>query len=282
MTKVATIQMSCSSSSEDNISKATKLIQRAASHGAQIILLPELFETLYFCKDKDERYFSLAHKRSHSHLIQHFQTLALELSVVLPISYFEVDNGHYYNALVVIDSDGEIIDNYRKIHIPDGPGYEEKFYFESGNLGYKVFDSAYGKLGVAICWDQWFSEVARSLTLMGADIIFYPTAIGSEPEIKVDSKDHWQRVQLGHAACNMLPVVAANRYGHESGECCDLDFYGSSFMSDHKGTLLCEASRDQEEILYAEYDFSKNRADREYWALLSDRHPSTYTAITEK
>ncbi len=281
MPRIATIQMSMSTSSEANITKATGLVTQAASSGAQIILLPELFETPYFCKDKDDQYFSLAHTQEENPLIQHFKVLASALEVVLPISYFEVDDGKYYNSIVVIDSDGTVLDNYRKIHIPDGPGYEEKYYFQSGDLGYKTFDTHYGKIGVAICWDQWFSEVARSLTLLGAEVILYPTAIGSEPEIKIDSKDHWQRVQLGHAACNMVPVVAANRYGHEKGVSCDLDFYGSSFMSDHTGKILCEAPRDEESILYAEYDFQVISKQRDYWALLSDRKPQSYTEIVK-
>ena len=171
------------------------------------------------------------------------------------------------------------MDNYRKTHIPDGPGYEEKFYFKPGDSGFKVYDTAFGKIGVGICWDQWFCETARALTLMGAEIIFYPTAIGSEPEIKLDSKEHWQRVQMGHSATNTVPVVVANRFGEEVGESCTLNFYGSSFITDYTGAKIAEASRDKEEILYAEFDLEENAKQREYWGLLRDRRAEAYEAI---
>jgi len=241
MLKIAAVQMAMSDNKNHNIVKAEKLVREAAENGADLILLPELFEGLYFCKDMDSTYFSWAKERVDHPLINHFSELAKELSVVLPVSYFEKDGEQYFNSLVVIDSDGTVLDNYRKTHIPDGPGYEEKFYFTPGDTGFKVWETAVGRIGVGICWDQWFSETARSLALMGAEVILYPTAIGSEPEIKVDSKEHWQRVQQGHAAANTVPVIAANRTGIEKGETCTLTFYGSSFMSDYTGALIAEA-----------------------------------------
>ena len=281
MVKVAAIQMSMSEEKDSNKQKAERLVRQAAQNGAQIILLPELFEGLYFCKDMDEKYFSWALPREGNPLIQQFASLAKELKVVILISYFEKADEGYFNSLVVADADGSVLDNYRKTHIPDGPGYEEKFYFKPGNTGFKVYDTAFGKIGVGICWDQWFCETARALTLMGAEILFYPTAIGSEPEIGLDSKDHWQRVQMGHAATNTVPVVVANRYGEERGESCSLTFYGSSFITDYTGKKIAEASRDTEEILYAQYDLAEHTKQREYWGLLRDRQVHAYNAICQ-
>ena len=279
MLKVASVQMQMSSDQEENVLKAKEMVKTAAGQGAKIILLPELFEGLYFCKDMDESYFSWAKERLDNPLLQEFSALSKELKVVVLVSYFEKDADRFYNSLVVVDADGSILENYRKTHIPDGPGYEEKFYFSPGNTGFKVWDTAYGRIGAGICWDQWFPETARSLALMGAELIFYPTAIGSEPEIEVDSKDHWQRVQMGHAAANTVPVIAANRIGAEEGETCTLTFYGSSFMTDYTGAKICEASREKEEILYAEYDLEKNAKQREYWALFKDRRPECYQSL---
>ena len=281
MIKVAAVQMSMSDDKKSNVQKAQVKVREAAENGANIILLPELFEGLYFCKDMDEKYFSWAKPLQNHPLIAQFSALAKELNVVLPLSYFEESGGHYYNALVVIDADGTVLENYRKTHIPDGPGYEEKYYFEAGDTGFKVWETQFGKIGVGICWDQWFPETARALALMGAELIFYPTAIGSEPEINVDSKAHWQRVQQGHAAANTLPVIAANRTGVEVGESCALTFYGSSFMTDHTGALVCEASRDEEEIIYTAYDLEEIAEAREYWALLRDRRPEMYRGLCD-
>lgn len=284
MLKVAAIQMQMSSNSSENINKAINKVRDAASNGAKIILLPELFENLYFCKDMDEKYFSFAHPRKSHPMLKQFSELAKELNVVILVSYFERDDNEdrYYNSLVVMDVDGTELQNYRKTHIPDGPGYEEKFYFAEGNTGFQVYETAFAKIGVGICWDQWFSECARSLTLQGAELIFYPTAIGSEPEIHLDSKDHWQRVQMGHAAGNTTPVITANRIGLEKGESCDITFYGSSFMTDFTGAKIAEASRDKEEIIYAEYDLEKNGEIKKYWGLLKDRVPSAYMEITKQ
>ena len=281
MVKVSAIQMSMSEDKKSNLLKAEKLVRKASENGAQIILLPELFEGLYFCKDMDKKYFSWANARENNKLIEHFSVLAKELNVVILVSYFEKSEENYFNSLVVIDSDGTVMDNYRKTHIPDGPGYEEKFYFKPGDTGFKVYNTAYGKIGVGICWDQWFCETARALTLMGAEIIFYPTAIGSEPEIGLDSKDHWQRVQMGHAATNTAPVVVANRIGEEVGDSCTLTFYGSSFITDYTGAKIAEASRDKEEIIYAEFDLDENKKQREYWGLTRDRRPESYKTICD-
>ena len=279
MTKVAAIQMQMSEDRSANVDKALQMTKEAVASGAKIILLPELFEGLYFCKDMDKKYFSWARKRKDHPVISKFATLAQESDVVILVSYFEKAAEGYYNSLVLVDKDGEHPQQYRKTHIPDGPGYEEKFYFTPGDTGFVVWETKYGKIGAGICWDQWFCESARILTLKGADIIFYPTAIGSEPEIGIDSKEHWQRVQMGHAATNTVPVVAANRIGVEEGESCTLTFYGSSFMTDYTGAKIAEASRDKEEILYAEYDFAKNAEQREYWGLLRDRRASMYDCI---
>ncbi|MEA3228519.1 MAG: N-carbamoylputrescine amidase [Campylobacterota bacterium] len=279
MVKVSAIQMSMSEDKISNVAKAKRLVIKSSQNGAQIILLPELFESLYFCKDMDEKYFLWAKERENNKLIEQFSTLAKELNVVLLVSYFEKSADDYFNSLVVIDSDGTVMDNYRKTHIPDGAGYEEKFYFKAGDSGFKVYDTFYGRIGVGICWDQWFCETARSLTLMGAEIIFYPTAIGSEPEIHLDSKEHWQRVQMGHAATNTVPVVVANRYGIEIGKSCSLTFYGSSFITDYTGAKIAEASRDKEEIIYGDFDLEENAKQREYWGLLRDRRSECYGDI---
>lgn len=281
MVKVAAVQMQMGHDQEANRAKAESLVRKAASEGARIILIPELFEGLYFCKDMEEKYFSWAQPREGHPLLERFSRLSKELEVVLLVSYFEKAEERFFNSLVVIDSDGTILENYRKTHIPDGPGYEEKFYFTPGDTGFKVWKTAYGTIGSGICWDQWFPETARSLALMGAELIFYPTAIGSEPEIGVDSKDHWQRVQMGHAAANTTPVIAANRIGVEEGESCSLTFYGSSFMTDYTGAKIAEASRDKEEIIYAEYDLEKNRQMKAYWGLFKDRRPECYEILTK-
>jgi len=278
MLKVAAVQMKMCEDKQSNISKADALVREAVKAGAKIILLPELFESLYFCKDMDTKYFSLANPLYENSLIEHFSQLGKALDIVLLLSYFEKAEDKFFNSLVVIDK-GEVLDNYRKTHIPDGPGYEEKFYFSPGDTGFKVWDTSYGKVGAGICWDQWFPETARVLALMGAELIFYPTAIGSEPEIGVDSKEHWQRVQMGHAAANTVPVIAANRTGVEEGESCSLTFYGSSFMTDATGAKIAEASRDKEEVIYAEYDLKKDAQLREYWGLLRDRRPECYSFL---
>ena len=282
MLKVSAIQMSMSEDKSSNVRKAVSLVKEAALNGSKIILLPELFEGLYFCKDMNEKYFSWAKPLKNNKLIEQFSTLAKNLEVVILVSYFENAGSDYFNSLVVIDSDGRVMNNYRKTHIPDGPGYEEKFYFKAGDSGFQVYETTFAKIGVGICWDQWFCETARVLALKGAEIIFYPTAIGSEPEINLDSKEHWQRVQMGHAATNTVPVVIANRFGEEVGESCSLTFYGSSFITDYTGQKIAEASRNKEEILYATFDLKENAKQREYWGLLRDREPSSYSKLIEE
>jgi N-carbamoylputrescine amidase len=282
MVKVAAVQMRMGEDQEANRGRAEALVREAAENGAQIVLLPELFEGLYFCKDMDDKYFDWARAREGHPLIERFSALAKELGVVLPLSYFERDGERYFNSLVMIDADGSVLENYRKTHIPSGPGYEEKFYFVPGDTGFKVWQTRFGKLGVGICWDQWFPETARSLALLGAELIFYPTAIGSEPEIHVDSKEHWQRVQQGHSAANTVPVIAANRIGEEAGESCTLTFYGSSFATDYTGKKIAEADRESEGVIYAEYDLDEIARQRDYWALFADRRPSMYAEVCKE
>ena len=282
MVNVAAIQMQMSAHASDNLDTAQRLVRQAASEGAQIILLPELFEHLYFCKDKDNAYFSLATTIQENDAMSCFTTLAKTLNVVLPISYFERSEEGYFNALVVIDADGTVLQNYRKIHIPDGAGYEESFYFTPGNTGFQVYNTRYGRIGMGICWDQWFPETARALALIGAELILYPTAIGSEPEVDIDSCGHWQRVQMGHAAANMIPVVAANRFGHEVGQSCSITFYGSSFITDETGAKVAEAPRQGEAIIAASFNLERMAQERDYWGLMRYRRPECYSEIIKR
>jgi len=278
--KVAATQMSCSDNIEENIKKADKLVRQAASKGAQIILIQELFETLYFCQKEKPEFYNLATELGYNKAIIHFKQVAKELGVVLPISFYEKMNNARYNALAVIDANGEVLGVYRKSHIPDGPGYEEKYYFNPGDTGFKVWDTRYGKIGVGICWDQWYPEAARCMVLMGAEILFYPTAIGSEPEApEVDSKDHWQRCMIGHSACNLVPVVASNRIGSETIEDSAINFYGSSFITDTTGAKIVEAGREEETVLIAEFDLDKASEQRIEWGIFRDRRPDLYKAI---
>ncbi len=278
--KVAATQMSCSGHREDNIAKAERLVRQAAENGAQIILIQELFETLYFCQKEKPEYYSYAAEVDENRAINHFKGIAKELEVVLPISFYEKKNNARYNALAVIDADGEVMGVYRKSHIPDGPGYEEKYYFNPGDTGFKVWNTRYGKIGVGICWDQWYPEAARCMALMGAEILFYPTAIGSEPESpEVDSRDHWQRCMTGHAACNIMPVVASNRVGSEVIEDSRIRFYGSSFITNAVGEKIAEADRTEETVLLAEFDLEAIAKQRIEWGIFRDRRPDLYKAI---
>ncbi len=277
---VAATQMACGWDIDKNLGKAEALIRQAHKDGAQIILIQELFATPYFCKDQDPKYFSMAEAVDDSRVIEKMQALAKELQVVLPVSFFEKANRAYFNSLVVIDADGSVVSHYRKSHIPDGPGYQEKFYFSPGDTGFKVADTRYAKIGVAICWDQWFPEAARSMVLMGADFLFYPTAIGSEPVTGDDSRDHWCRVMQGHSAANMVPVIASNRIGVETGESCELTFYGSSFITDETGGMVGQASRDAEEVIIASFDIDHIAAERAGWGLFRDRRPDLYSPVT--
>ena len=279
--KVAASQMSCSGSSADNLAKAEVLVRQAAAEGAQIILLQELFETPYFCQKEKAVYYVLAAELEKSKAVNHFKKIARELQVVLPISFYEKKNYARYNSLAVIDANGEILGKYRKSHIPDGPGYEEKFYFNPGDTGFKVWDTRYGRIGVGICWDQWFPEAARCMALMGAEVLFYPAAIGSEPEdISLDSKDHWQICMRGHAAANLMPVVTSNRTGTEEDEDSRIIFYGSSFIAGPQGNIKIEAGRTEETVLVTEFDLDQLEKQRLEWGIFRDRRPDLYKIIT--
>lgn len=274
-------QMACSWSLEQNLDNAEQLIRKAAGQGAQVILLQELFAAPYFCSELNDKHFDLAQQFDNSPLIRRFADLAKELSVVLPISYFERDGDSYFNSLCVADADGKVLGNYRKSHIPSGPGYQETYYFKPGDTGFIVWDTAYACLGVGICWDQWFPEAARAMAMQGAEILLYPTAIGSEPEEpELDSSGHWQRVMQGHAGANLVPVVASNRIGSETNGGCELTFYGSSFISDHTGAMLQTATRDQEEILLQEIDLAATAKARENWGVFQSRRPDLYDDLT--
>ncbi|SDZ25074.1 N-carbamoylputrescine amidase [Evansella caseinilytica] len=279
--KVAATQMSCSCNADENIEKGEALVREAADKGAQIILLQELFETPYFCQKEKSEYYVYASEIDKNKAVNHFQKIARELDVVLPISFYEKKNNARYNSLAVIDADGEIMGTYRKSHIPDGPGYEEKFYFNPGDTGFKVWETRYGKIGVGICWDQWYPEAARCMALMGAEMLLYPTAIGSEPhDDTIDSKDHWQTVMLGHAAANLVPVIASNRIGLEEDDDSKITFYGSSFIAGPQGNKVAEANRTEETILVAEFDLDQLEIQRIEWGIFRDRRPDLYKIIT--
>ena len=280
MTVVAATQFACSTDHAGNLDTAERLVRQAAGQGASVVLLQELFETPYFCKDQDPAYFDWARPLDGNPVISRFASLARELGVVLPLSFFEVANASHFNSLVMIDADGAVLDLYRKTHIPDGPGYQEKFYFNPGDTGFRVWDTAAGRLGCTICWDQWFPEAARAMALLGAEILFYPTAIGSEPQApELDSRDHWRRVMQGHAGANMVPVVASNRIGVERGASAELTFYGSSFVTDETGAFLAEAGRAGEQVICADLDLTRIRDARRSWGLFRDRRPEHYGAI---
>ena len=277
---VAATQMTCSWEIEENITKAKKIINDAANKGANIILLQELFQTPYFCIEYDEKVFHLAQPFANHPTIKDMAEIAKKLNVVLPISYFEKENNAYYNSIAIIDSDGTILGNYRKSHIPDGAGYLEKYYFNPGDTGFKIWETKFGKIGVAICWDQWFPEAARIMALKGAEILFYPSAIGDEPRMsQFDSSDTWQRVMQGHAAANLLPVVASNRIGEELVKGQSNGFYGRSFICDRTGEIIAEASRDKEEIITAEIDIEDNHLFRRNWGLFRDRRVDLYKEL---
>ncbi|CAI2303811.1 TPA: N-carbamoylputrescine amidase [Vibrio parahaemolyticus] len=278
--KFAALQLTKSWDLEDNLAKAKKAIREAAQNGANVILPQELFAAPYFCKKQEAKYFELAEETANSHLIQEMSALAKELGVVIPVSYFEKAGNTFFNSLVMIDADGTVLDNYRKSHIPDGPGYSEKYYFSPGDTGFKVWQTKFGKFGAGICWDQWFPELARSLALHGAEAIFYPTAIGSEPQDPtLDSRDHWQRTMQGHSAANLVPVIASNRVGTEVDDGIETTFYGSSFITDHTGAKIAEAPREGETIIYAEIDLAATAKARHAWGLFRDRRPDLYTSV---
>ena len=287
--KVAALQFSCSKDVQENINKVEKMVREAADNGANIILLPELFERQYFCQEKRYDYYDYALPLEKNPAVNRFKEVAKELSVVIPVSFYERDIDRLFNTVAMIDADGSVLGIYRKTHIPDDHFYQEKFYFTPGDTGFKVFDTRFGCIGVGICWDQWFPETARCMAVQGAEMLLYPTAIGSEPILDVDSSGHWRRVMQGHAAANLMPVVAANRIGVETVEPCkenagqssSLDFYGCSFIADATGDIIASAKQ-EETILYGEFDLDVLKEERLSWGLFRDRRPETYIVMTKK
>ena len=278
---VAATQMACSNETDKNVSNAEKLVRQAASEGAQIILIQELFESQYFCMDQKEELFELSKPFENHPTIKKFSELAKELKVVLPVSFFEKANRAHYNSVAIVDADGSVLGKYRKSHIPDGPGYQEKFYFNPGDTGFKVWNTKYAKIGVGICWDQWFPEAARSMVLSGAELLLYPTAIGGEPEDDgFDSSDMWQRAMIGHSASNQIPVIASNRIGTEKGIDIENYFYGRSFVTNHVGDKIAEGSRDKEEVLIGKINLSEAETLRNVWGVFRDRRPELYKGLS--
>ncbi len=278
---VAATQMACSPDAQANIARAETLVRQAAAQGAQIILIQELFETPYFCQDQIYANLALATPLAENPAIKHFTPIARELGVVLPISVYERAGQSNFNTIVILDADGSNLGFYRKSHIPDGPGYSEKFYFSPGDTGFKVWDTKYARIGVGICWDQWFPETARAMALMGAELLFFPTAIGSEPQDPtLDSSGHWQRTMQGHAAANLTPLIASNRIGTEPGaHGTSLTFYGSSFIADHTGAKIAEANRTDETTLLATFNLDEIAHTRTSWGVFRDRRPALYTPL---
>ena len=282
---VAAIQMRCSRNVKENIEKASDLITKAAENGAQIILPSELFERQYFCQERRYEYYEYAKPLEENDAVQSMKKLAKKLGVVIPVSFYEAgDNRQLFNTVAVIDADGSVLGIYRKTHIPDDHYYQEKFYFTPGDTGFRAFKTRYGTIGVGICWDQWFPETARGMALAGAEILFYPTAIGSEPILECDSMPHWRRCMTGHAACNLMPVVAANRVGTETVEPCiengkqksALTFYGSSFITDATGEVVEEMDRELEGFIMHKFDLDEMERERRSWGLFRDRIPEMY------
>ena len=275
---IAAVQCALGNDLTANIALVAELVAKAASQGAQVILPPELFEGSYFCRIEQEQFFDWAYPVDQSPAIRHFRTLAQKLGVVIPVSFFERDGQCYYNSLAMVDHTGEILGIYRKSHIPDGPGYEEKFYFRPGNTGFRVWTTKFGKLGIGICWDQWFPECARAMVLMGADILCYPTAIGTEPaEPNLNTKDPWQRAMIGHGVSNVIPVVAANRIGTEGNQ----TFYGHSFIANHRGDKVAELDDQQTGIITASFNLDEIRRHRAAFGFFRDRRPELYGKLTE-
>lgn len=273
---IAVIQASLNADIATNVTKISDLVIKAAQQGAQVILPPELFESPYFCREERDQFFDLAQPVENHSTIAYFQNLARAFNVVIPVSFFERSHQVYYNSLAMIDADGTLLGIYRKSHIPDGPGYEEKFYFRGGDTGFKVWDTAFGKIGVGICWDQWFPECARAMVLMGAEILLYPTAIGSEPEEpNLNTKDPWQRAMIGHAVSNVIPVAAANRIGLEGNQ----TFYGHSFIANHRGDKVAELNDNEEGVILANFDLDTIRLNRASFGFFRDRRPDLYQVL---
>ncbi|TPN88503.1 N-carbamoylputrescine amidase [Mesorhizobium sp. CU2] len=278
----AAVQISCTDQVEENLDKIEGHVREAASRGAGLVVLQELFEGVYFCMDEDRRHNARALPLDGHPTIARMSALAHETGAVLPVSLFERDGSRLYNTLVMIDADGKVLGRYRKSHIPNSPGYSEKLYFADGDTGFRVFETAVGKVGAGVCWDQWFPEAARAMVLMGAELLVYPTAIGSEPSYKGwDSRDHWQRVMQGHAGANLTPVIAANRIGTESGAANEITFYGSSFIADHTGAKLAEADRVSDSVITAALDLDAIAAARSSWGVFRDRRPDLYGVLLE-
>lgn len=278
----AAVQISCTDEIEANLDKLEHHVRAAARRGAQLVVLQELFEGVYFCMDEDKRHNVRARPLDGHPTVARMAALARETGTVLPVSLFERDGSRLFNTLVMIDADGKVLGHYRKSHIPNSPGYSEKLYFADGDTGFRVFETAAGKIGAGVCWDQWFPEAARAMVLMGAEVLVYPTAIGSEPSYPGwDSRDHWQRVMQGHAGANLTPVIAANRIGVEKGETNEVVFYGSSFITDHTGAKLAEADRVSESVITAALDLDEIEAARRSWGVFRDRRPDLYQALLE-
>ncbi|MEN6637215.1 MAG: N-carbamoylputrescine amidase [Clostridiaceae bacterium] len=285
---VAAVQMKMTALPAENIAHAETLVREAAGQGAQIVLLPELFERPYFCQERRYDFLDFAQPASENPAVARMMAVAKELSVVIPVSFYERDGNSQYNSVAMIDADGHLLGVYRKTHIPDDHYYQEKFYFTPGNTGFRVFETRYGKVGCGICWDQWFPEAARAMALLGADILLYPTAIGSEPILLTDSMPHWRRTMQGHSAANVIPVAAANRVGEErvepsaenGGQTSALAFYGSSFLTDETGEIVSSADRVSECVLTSRYDFDKIRQERRNWSVFRDRRPECYELLT--
>ncbi|MCI8453275.1 MAG: N-carbamoylputrescine amidase [Lachnospiraceae bacterium] len=281
---VAAVQMHCTASVKENLARADKLVRNAAATGAQIILLPELFERPYFCQERQYAYYEYAKPLEENDAVRHFAAVARELSVVLPVSFYEKDKNRLFNTVAVLDADGQCLGIYRKTHIPDDHYYQEKFYFTPGDTGFRAFKTRYATIGVGICWDQWFPESARLMAVRGAELLFYPTAIGSEPILSVDSMPHWQRVMQGHSAANLMPVIAANRTGTECVLPCEangnqssaLTFYGSSFITDGSGALLKTMDRESDGFIACPFDLDALETERLSWGLFRDRRPELY------
>lgn len=277
--KIAATQMACTWDRKATLETADRLVREAAKKGANIILLQELFETPYFCQLQKFEYMELATALEENPAVNHFKKLAKELDVVLPISFFERVGNTQFNSIAIIDADGEVLGVYRKTHIPDGLPYAEKFYFTPGDTGFRVWNTKYGKIGVGICWDQWFPETARSLALLGAEILLFPTAIGSEPTLEKDSRIHWRNTMAGHAAANMMPLVASNRISRETDEASEMTFYGSSFIADQHGEIAEQADDHTETVLVHEFDLDELARERREWGIFRDRRPEMYGTL---
>ena len=278
---VAAVQCAMLDDVDTNVAEVERLVREAAGRGAGLVVTPELFERPYWCKDQDPAYFGLARPLRGHPTVARFAALAAELAVVVPVSVYERDGQATFNTLVMIDADGTVLGRYRKSHIPDGPGYQEKYYFNPGDSGFVVWRTAAGVIGGAVCWDQWFPEVARCLVLDGAELLLYPTAIGSEPpDPTVDTSGHWQRVMCGHAGANLVPLVAANRHGREVGASCEVTFYGSSFIADQTGAVGAGAARDRTEVITATFDLDAVARQRTAWGVFRDRRPELYGRLS--